>query len=94
MSTAIQLKRIQDKLNVLLKRYAEVELENARLKESLKLAKDRNSLQEEGIEKMKQQLEIMKYSSAEMDDAEKKEFEKRINTYLKEIDRCIVMLGQ
>ena len=29
-----------------------------------------------------------------MDEDEKKQFEKRINTYLKEIDRCITMLSQ
>jgi hypothetical protein len=27
-----------------------------------------------------------------MNETEKKEFEKRINSYLKEIDRCIAML--
>ena len=29
-----------------------------------------------------------------MSEADKKEFEKRINSYLKEIDRCIAMLSQ
>ncbi len=28
-----------------------------------------------------------------MDEAEKKQFEKRINSYLKEIDKCIAALG-
>ena len=28
-----------------------------------------------------------------MDELEKKQFEKRINGYIKEIDRCIAMLG-
>ena len=30
----------------------------------------------------------------EMGEADKKEFEKRINAYVKEIDRCIAMLGK
>jgi hypothetical protein len=29
-----------------------------------------------------------------MSEADKKEFEKRINGYIKEIDRCIALLGE
>jgi hypothetical protein len=39
-------------------------------------------------------VEILKYTNgAEMDQEEKKQFEKRINGYVKEIDRCIAMLS-
>jgi hypothetical protein len=39
-------------------------------------------------------VEILKYNNGEMDEAEKKQFEKRLNSYLKEIERCITMLSQ
>jgi len=29
-----------------------------------------------------------------LNDADKKELEKKLNTYLKEIDRCIALLGE
>jgi hypothetical protein len=46
------------------------------------------------MERLRQQVDILKYSNVAMNESEKKDFEKRINTYLKEIDKCIVMLSQ
>ena len=43
---------------------------------------------------LKQQIAVLKYSNGDMSEADKKEFEKKINLYVKEIDRCIVMLSQ
>ncbi|MEI9946091.1 MAG: hypothetical protein WDN26_17945 [Chitinophagaceae bacterium] len=93
-TTEQHIKRIQDKLQQVLKRFAVLQKENQSLKEELN-SNRRNSLQyQENAEQLKQKIEILKYSGGEMGDAEKKQFEKRINTYLKEIDRCIVMLGE
>lgn len=89
-----QLKRIQTKVNMLLKRYAAVQQENSRLKQALEVAERKNNAQEENLEKLRQQVDILKYSNVAMNEEEKKNFEKRINAYLKEIDKCIVMLGQ
>jgi hypothetical protein len=50
--------------------------------------------QHENIDRLKQQVEILKLSNGEMTEAEKKQFEKRVNSYIKEIDRCIAMLSE
>lgn len=93
MNTAEQhLKRIQDKLQQLLKNYAAMQKENAKLKEELTDAQQKATAQQKVTDELKQQVSILKLSSGEMDEAEKKEFEKRINGYLKEIDRCIALL--
>jgi len=42
-------------------------------------------------EKWQQQTEILKLSKRQMNDTEKKAFEKRRNQYVKEIDRCIAL---
>lgn len=100
MSTTEQhLKRIQDKLQQLLKQYAAVQKENNRLKEDLHAVREKISGQNRQVDELKQQVSILKVStgSAEnyrMSEADKKEFEKRINGYLKEIDRCIALLGE
>lgn len=95
MSTTEQhLKRIQDKLQLLLKEYAAVQKENARLKDELAAAKQKFSLQQANTDELKQQVSILKVGVGEMNETDKKEFEKRINGYLKEIDRCITLLGE
>lgn len=93
-TTELHLKRIQDKVQQLLKQHITLQKENQSLKEELDTIKKETSQFREDSETLKQQVEILKYSNAEMDEEEKKQFEKRINTYLKEIDRCITMLSR
>jgi chromosome segregation ATPase len=95
MSTTEQhLKRIREKLQQLLKQHAAVMKENTKLKDDLELARHRITVQQNNAEELKQQVSILKVSAGDMSDADKKEFEKRINGYLKEIDRCIALLGE
>ena len=93
-TTEQQLKRIQDKLQQLLKQHVAVQKENGRLKEELESIKGKMSAQQKGADELKQQVSVLKLSAGEMNESDKKEFEKRINNYLKEIDRCIALLGE
>lgn len=92
--TEERLKRIQAKLQQLLKQYAVLQKENGWLKDELDSAKKDVSTHQETLSNLKQQVDVLKYSNGEMSESDKKEFEKRINFYIKEIDRCIVMLSQ
>lgn len=93
-NTDQHLKRIHDKLHLLLKEHTAIVKENKKLKDELNLAGKKISDQQKNAEELKQQVSILKVSAGEMNDTDKKEFEKRINSYLKEIDRCIAMLGK
>jgi regulator of replication initiation timing len=93
-NTEQHLKRIQEKLQQLLKEYAAVKKENSILKEELGSAQQKNLVHQKSADELKQQVSILKVSAGEMSEADKKEFEKRINSYLKEIDRCIALLGE
>lgn len=95
MSTTEQhLKRIQEKLQLLLKQHTALQKENNRLIEELKIATQKTSAQQKNVEELKQQVSVLKLNTGEMSEADKKEFEKRINNYLKEIDRCIALLSE
>lgn len=95
MSTAEQqLKRIQDKLQQLLKQHSAVRKENSKLNEEIEVLNKKILTQQQSADELKQQVSILKLNAGEMGEADKKEFEKRINAYVKEIDRCIAMLGK
>jgi septal ring factor EnvC (AmiA/AmiB activator) len=95
MSTTEQhLKQIQDKLQQLLKQYAAVQKENGKLKEELESIKQKTSAQQKNVDDLKQQVGVLKLNAGEMSEVDKKEFEKRITIYVKEIDRCIAMLSK
>ena len=89
-----QLKRIQDKLQQVLKDYAALQKENLRLKEELDKNRTQSFANQENIEDLKQQVEVLKITSGDWEEGDKKEFEKRINSYIKEIDRCIALLSE
>lgn len=93
-NTEQHLKRIQDKLQQLLKLHFAVQKENSRLRDELQMAREKISGQQKSVDELKQQVSILKVNAGEMGEADKKEFEKRINGYLKEIDRCIALLGE
>lgn len=88
-----QLKRIQDKLQILLKQHDTLQKENKWLRKELSDNKLQSTQQQKNIDQLKQQVEILKLNAGEMNEEDKKQFEKRINGYLKEIDRCIALLS-
>jgi peptidoglycan hydrolase CwlO-like protein len=92
--TEQHLKRIQDKLQHLLKNFSAVEKENARLKDELNKRKELSVRYHQKIDELKQQVNILKLGNGEMNESDKKNFEKQINTYLKEIDKCIALLSK
>ena len=89
-----QLKRIQDKLQQVLKDYAALQKENLRLKEELDKNRTQSFAHQQNVEDLKQQVEVLKITSGNWEEGDKKEFEKRINSYIKEIDRCIALLSE
>jgi chromosome segregation ATPase len=84
---------INEKLQQLLKQYNRVKRENEVLRQKLE-ENQKTQLHVEGeTETLRQQLSILKLSSGEMNEKDKKEFEKQINRYVKEIDKCIAFLS-
>ena len=88
-----QVKRIQDKVQQLLRQQQLLSKENEELKKDLIAFKKDAAIQKSTIDELRQQSSILKMNSVEMNDSDKKEFEKRLNHYIKEIDRCIAMLS-
>jgi len=92
-ATTEQLKRIQEKVQQLVKQNAGLQKEYNKLKQDLHSSRDQSSLLEKNSESLKQQVNVLRLNAGEMSEADKKEIENRINSYLKEIDRCIAALG-
>ena len=90
----VNIRRIQEKLQRLLKQYGELQKENVLLKRELEKSSQQSSQHAETIDSLKQQVDVLKLSSGNWDERDKKDFEKRINHYLKEIDKCIALLGE
>lgn len=88
-----QFKRINDKLQRLVKQYQALQKDNERLNQALKNHMDSNAQQQQQIEALTQQVLILKSAAGQMEEADKKAFEKRINRYIKSIDKYITYLS-
>ena len=89
-----KLKTIQDKLQQLLKQYTSLQSENHRLKKELEKSTNYSLVYQQNIDDLRQQVAVLKITSGIWEESDKKEFEKRINSYLKENDRCIALLSE
>lgn len=88
------IKRVNEKLQQLLKQYILLQKENRKLQEELKLLVDTKEQNHQKIELLQVQVSLLKSASAQMSEADKKDFEKRINQYLRDIDKCIAILSE
>ena len=90
----IQLKRVYEKFQQLIKLHQGLQKENEKLKADFKKMSMRCEALSQEADKFRQQTEILKLSGSDMDEKEKKDLEKRLNQYVREIDRCIALLNE
>lgn len=88
-----QLKAIQEKLQILLKQQLVLQKENQKLKkevDKLLSEKDQKEFQLQGLV---QQIQTVKLGAANWSSTEKALMEKRIDGYLRDIEKCLLLLN-
>ena len=88
------IQRINEKIQQLLKQYRASQKENEKLRKELADIKSLHAERSQLIDELEQKVAILKTATNNMNEADKKELEKRLNHYIKEIDRCIGMLSE
>lgn len=88
-----QVQRVNEKLQQMLKQYQLLQKENEVLKKDLKDVRGINTEKGRQLDELEQKVSILKTATNNLTDTDKKELEKRLNGYIKEIDRCINMLS-
>lgn len=93
-TTVEQLERVSTKVVKLIKDCQGLQKENLRLKEELLRKNESEQKMQDHARMLERQLQLLKAASGEMDDKGRKELQKQLNHYIKEIDRCIALLGE
>jgi archaellum component FlaC len=88
------IQRINEKLQNLLKQYRFLQKDNEKLRKELNDIRGIHSERSKQIEELEQKVAILKTATNNMSNEDKKELEKRLNHYIKEIDRCITILSE
>ncbi len=90
----INIKRINDKLQKLLKQYQQLKKDNERQTKLITVLQETKEKHTLTIAELQQQAAVLKASTGKMNDTDKIAFEKHINQYIKEIDKCIGLLSE
>ena len=93
MSVDQQFNTINEKLQLLLKQLSRVQKDNEKLREALDSAQKSEAAAQQRIGELQQQVMILKTATGELGEKDKKEFEKKISQYIREIDKCIAFLS-
>jgi len=90
----IQLKSIQQKLSQLVKQYLSVQKENLKLKKELEKYRLLDERKSAGLESLQQKLDVLSIGTDSWSAEDKADLQKRIDVYLKEIDKCLALLNK
>ncbi len=93
LALKLSLEKLQEKLQLLIKQYGELEKVNQHLKASLTKQENKNKELVEQLNASKHQLTASMINKAEMNPEDKEKWVKQIDQYIKEIDTAIKNLN-
>jgi chromosome segregation ATPase len=85
---------LNDKLQRLIKQYELLQKDNARQRQVIEKLQKEHAEALENLETMQQQNLVLKASVSDMEPADKKAMEQKLNQYIKNIDKCISLISQ
>jgi len=88
-----QIIQMQQRLKLLISNYMVLKRENVQLKKEIAKKQTLLTDREQLLQTLQQQLDVLKLSKDSFSEDEKSELNKRIETYIKEIDRCLSLLN-
>lgn len=88
-----QIRNIQEKLQQLLKQQQLLQKENQQLRKELERIQTQSEEKQELVLLLQQQLDAAKLGTSGLSEEEKNALGRRIDGYLKEIDKCLALLN-
>jgi Ni,Fe-hydrogenase maturation factor len=93
-SDASVVNRVMQKLQLLLQEYQQLQKEQDRLLKQIRELEEENGLQKLKLDTMEVQLAALNSAKPSLSEEEKKQLERRLQQYIKEIERCIALLSE
>lgn len=88
-----KLKRISEKVQRLVKTLHLLQQENQKLRLSLETLQAKQITNTEQLNELTLRNEVLKATKSKLSEEEKKSLNRKINDYIKEIDRCIALIN-
>lgn len=92
--TVEHIARLAAKVARLVKEFKSLEKDNDKLRQELQRKSAEEEILRDRCRVMEQQLNLLMATSGQSSDLSRRDLEKQLNHYIKEIDRCISLLGE
>ena len=89
-----QLKRVTEKLQQVVQRYHVLQKEHEQLSREVITLRDKEKARLIRIDELETKMTALQTVTGQLNETEKKDVEKRINRYIRDIDRCIALLSE
>ncbi len=89
-----RVQRINARIQQLLRQYQLLQRDNERLQKTVTEYRAKNKVLEESLDALNRQVLVLKAGNGQMNEADKKDLEKRINQYIRKVNQCIAYLGE
>ena len=89
-----QLKRVTEKLQQVVQRYHLLQKEHEQLSREVIVLRDKEKARITRIDELEMKMTALQSVTVQLNETEKRDVEKRINRYIREIDRCIALLSE
>jgi len=86
------ISHLQEKLQMLIKEFKQLQKENNRLLKDIATAKAEKEANSNQLNQLEQKLSAVQLTSGNWNETEKVGLQKKIDAYLKEIDKCLALL--
>ncbi len=86
--------RVAAKAAKLVRAYLALQKDHEKLQQELERKSEAEQVMREQARQLEIQVQLLKAASGNMDDTGRKELQKQLNQYIREIDRCIALLGE
>lgn len=93
MAVDEQFKSLHTKLQLLLKQHQQLQKDNAALKKEVDSQRLLLKEKSDHVQQLQEKIDVIKLNAPTISTEEKKQLEVRINGYLAEIEKCLVLLN-
>ncbi len=83
---------LHEKLQLLIRAYKQLQKENGKLQKEIAVLQSDQKDKNEQLAHLEQKVAAVQLTGGSQNEAEKAQLQKKIDTYLKEIDKCLALL--
>jgi chromosome segregation ATPase len=86
------INQLHEKLQLLIKEYKHLQKENKKLQKDLMVIQNEQMAKNAQIQQLEQKITAVQITGGNWEDEQKQALQKKIDSYLKEIDKCLALL--